>query len=429
MKQMPQDIKAEQSLLGAILNDPSLYLEAIVTEDDFYSERSKQLFSTIKELKDNDKPVDMVLVQDHNKNISFEYVNDCTTDGIITTNFNHWQDIILKKSKLRKYIEVCQNSLEMAFDGEDPQQELDKIENFEVRGVKEVEEIKDLVHDAIDHLKDSQTKTGYEGMETGIHLLDYKLDGLQTNKYILLAARPSMGKTALMLQIANGVSSRGKNVAIYSLEMTKRELATRMVIHQSQVHLKIIKDKQMGTKEHSLINNAGSNLMKKKIFVDDEFDQTISTIFKSAKRLDKKLRKKGEKLDLVMIDYIQLLNPDGKFDSDNKKVSHDSRQIKKIAKKLDTCVIALSQLSRACETRSNKRPLPSDLRDSGSLEQDADIIQFLYREDYYKEKDDPDNFKPDRIAEISISKNRGGETGVIKTEWNGGKQTFYNIKN
>ena len=322
-----------------------------------------------------------------------------------------------------------QNGLEMAFNNIDPQSELSKVEDFEYKGISEMVMIKDLVHETIENIEKSQSKTGHEGIETGIHLLDYKLDGLQKNKFCLLAARPSMGKTALMLQLANGVSERGKNVAIYSLEMTRHELSQRMIIHQSQVHLKRVKDKALESKEYQMLNKAGENLSQKKIFIDDEFDQTINSIYKSAKRLTKRLEAKGETLDLIMIDYIQLLNSDGKFENDNKRVSHDSRQIKKIAKKLDTCVIALSQLNRGCENRSNKRPMLSDLRDSGSLEQDADIVMFLYRDDYYREKESPDTFKADRIAEISVSKNRGGETGTVRTEWNGGKQTFYNMKN
>jgi len=429
MRQMPQDIRAEKALLGAMMLDKNIYDECTVNSNDFYTSVNSEIYSIITTLHNDNKPFDMISILDINPNISIEYLNDCTTEGIITNSFKHWEKIVLEKSKLRNYIEIMQNGLEMAFNNKDPQSELSKTEEFEFKGISEMVEIKDLVHDTIDKIEESQTKQGHKGIETGIHLLDYKLDGLQKNKYCLLAARPSMGKTAMMLQLANGVASKNKNVAIYSLEMTRQELSQRMIIHQSQVHLKRVKDKALETKEFQMLNKAGDNLSKKKIYIDDEFDQTINSIYKSAKRLSKRLEAKGEKLDLIMIDYIQLLNSEQKFESDNKRVSYDSRQIKKIAKKLDTCVIALSQLSRGCENRSNKRPMLSDLRDSGSLEQDADIVMFLYRDDYYREKENPDNFKPDRIAELSVSKNRGGETGVIRTEWNGGKQTFYNIKN
>jgi len=428
MRQMPQDLRAEKALLGAMMLDKNIYDECSVSENDFYKETHSEIYRIMTELHNDNRPFDMISILDENSNLDIEYLNDCTTEGIIYSSFKHWEKIVLEKSKLRRYIEIMQNGLEMAFNNIDPQSELSKTEDFEYKGISEMTEIKELMQQTITNIEDSQTKSGHTGMETGIHLLDYKLDGLQKNKYCLLAARPSMGKTALMLQLANGVSSKGKNVAIYSLEMTKQELSQRMIIHQSQVHLKLIKDKSLGTKEYQLLNQAGSNLSKKKIYIDDEFDQTINSIYKSAKRLSKRLEKKGETLDLIMIDYIQLLNSDGKFENENKRVTYDSRQIKKIAKKLDTCVIALSQLSRGCENRANKRPMLSDLRDSGSLEQDADIVMFLYRDDYYREKEQLDDFEPDRMAEISISKNRGGETGTIKTEWNGGKQTFYNIK-
>lgn len=430
MKKLPQDIKAEQSVIGSIISENRVFDECILSEDDFLMAQHKDIFRSIKELNSEGKAFDMITIMDKTPRTSIEYLNDCITMGMASWNFKHWQDIVLNKSKLRKYIEVFQNGLEMAFNNEDPQIEINKIETFEAKGIDEMVLIKDLMFDAVDNIEKSQDKSkGYAGFSTGLNLFDYKLDGIQSNKYHLLAARPSMGKTAFMLQLANGASEHGKNVAIYSLEMTRHELAQRMIIHQSQVHLKRVKDKVLEDKEYSLLHDAANNFMKKKIFIDDTFDQTVDSIYKSARRLNRKLKDKGEKLDLIMIDYIQLLNSSGKFESDNKKVTYDSRQIKKIAKELDTCVVALSQLNRGCESRQNKRPMMSDLRDSGSLEQDADIITFLYRDDYYREKADPDGFKPDRVAEINISKNRGGETGTIKMEWNGGKQSFYNIKN
>jgi len=426
MKQIPQDQKAEKAILGSMLLDSMVIDDCNLSSDDFFNQAHQIIFDGIIETHAKNGTVDLVTILDTIPTLTIEYYHDLKMEGMQTYNFKHWEKIVTEKSELRKYIDIMQRGLDLAFDGKNPEKELEQLDDVSSKHVADMVLIKTVTNDTIDHIKYLQDKTGYAGISTGLRLLDYKLDGLQKNKYCLLAARPSMGKTALMLQIANGVASKNKNVAIYSLEMEKKELTQRLVVHQSQVHLKLIKDKKLDDKEWNKLKSAAESIAKRKIYIDDTFDQTIATIYKSARKLKKKLIAKGEDLDLVMIDYIQLLNSDGKFESENKKVSHDSRQIKKVAKDLDTCVIALSQLSRSCESRDNKRPQLSDLRDSGSLEQDADIVMFLYRDDYYAEKKNPKDFKPDRTAEVSVSKNRAGETGTAVFEWNGGMQTFYN---
>ncbi len=418
MRKQPQNIEAERSLLGAMILDRNVIEESNIKTDDFILNLHQELHSTMKELQRENKKIDMVTILEENKHLNIEFLDDCTTYGMITSNAKAWESIVKDKSNLRKHINIMQEALDIAYNGESPESQLKLLEDIENGTEDELEHIDTMLQDARDHIEYLQTKKGYEGIETKIKLLDYKLDGLRKQTFNIIAARPAMGKTALALQIANSVAKQDNKVAIFSLEMGKRELCRRLIISESQVHGRLIKDKKLETKEWQLINEATGKLHRRNLYIDDEFSQTITDIYRKCKR-----QKKKSGLDLVIIDYLQLLKPDGKFNSKNDEVGHNSRILKKISKDLDCPVICLSQLSRSLESRPDKRPVMSDLRDSGNIEQDADTVTMLYRDDVYKDAD----AAPDYKAEIIVRKNRAGETGTVTTDWNGGKQTFYNI--
>lgn len=416
---VPQDVKAEMAILGLILNNNSVLDELILKSDDFYSLNHQVIYQSMVDLHKDNKTIDLISLSDANEHFTVDLYNQLTTMSMYSSEFKHWQDIVLEKSKLRKYITIMQESIDLAFQGIDPSSEFKKLEDVETTNDSEIVSISEVTLETVEYIEYLQSKRGYEGLTSGLRLLDYKLDGFKKQGYYVLAARPSQGKTALALQIANAVSQQGNKVAIFSLEMGRLELCKRLIVSESQTHLKLIKDKKLETQDYQKINKAADTLNRQNIFIDDEFDQTISRIYRQAKRL-----KKRKGLDMIIIDYLQLLTPDGKFNSKNEEVSYNSRWLKKIAKNLDVPVICLSQLSRACEQRSDKRPMLSDIRDSGSVEQDADCVMFLYRDDYYHQNDP--TYTNDNIAEIIIAKNRGGETGTVKKRWNGGLQSFYN---
>lgn len=418
MKNIPQDINAEVALLGSMMLDKEVFSDSKVKSDDFYKPVNQEIFKTMVKLDMDSKTIDGITLSESMDQFDFEMYNDYTTQGIITSNSKHYEEIVIKKSISRKYIQILDNALNSAYNGGDPQAELSHLDDVESVLEDELTLISDGLTEAYEHIEYLQNKKGYEGIETKIKLLDYMHDGLKKQTLNIWAARPAMGKTALALQIANSAAKQNKKVAIFSLEMGKRELIKRLIVSESQVNLNVIKNKQVDDGQRKRITNACGNLHRRNIFISDKFSQTATDIYKSSRRL-----KKRNGLDLIIIDYLQLMKPDGKFNNKNDEIGHNSRMLKKLAKDLDIPVICLSQLSRTCESRDNKRPIMSDLRDSGSIEQDADIVMFLYRDDVYKKDEDSHDY----IAELITRKNRAGETGTVKTIWNGGIQKFDNI--
>ena len=306
MKQIPQDINAEKALLGAMILDSYVIDESNVHEDYFLTETNRTLYKIINKLYTENTPIDPTTIMAENSIVDVMYLQDCVDRGIIIGNAKHYEVIIAEKAKLRNYIEVMQNALEMAFEGENPESELMLLENIELDAEEELQPLSGMLTDAVEHIDYLQTKKGYEGIETKINMYDYMMDGLRKQTFNIIAARPAMGKTALALQFSNKITEQGYKVGFFSLEMGRNELARRLIINESQVHGKLIKDKKLETKEWSLINNAAAKLHRQNLYISDRFDQTVSSIYKQCKKLKKK-----HGLDLVIIDYLQLLKPDG----------------------------------------------------------------------------------------------------------------------
>jgi replicative DNA helicase len=409
------------SLLGSLLVDNQLYYELNIKSSDFYKVSHQEIFIAISGLLQNNKVAEPTTVAEHLKDIfdsiGYEYLQHCIDEGIITATILHWQEIIKDNSMLRQQINIAQDIISMAYSGDNANELVRQLDNIDDYDDDELVHINTVVNDTIEYMEEYKEGHGTEGIPCGIKGVDDYLNGLKKTELIYIAGRPGSGKSAFALDIAQGASARGAKVAVFNLEMSKNEMVKRLLVNQSRVHLNLLKDRKAEDGEWKRIYDAGAKLYKQNIFLSDKAVQTVSSIFKKCKR-----QKRKHGLDLIIIDYLQLFKADGKFNSTNDRVSHDSRMLKIMAKELDVPVICLSQLNRAVEQRDNKRPKMSDLRDSGSLEQDANSLIFLYREDYYH-RDDED-YTPNHEVEIDIAKNRNGESGAFKMRWSGGTQRF-----
>ncbi len=427
IRKVPHNIKAEMALLGSILYDNTIIDDLKVKEIDFYKLAHQEIFKAMYELNKKSKKIDTITLE-HELNDSyysvggFEYLSECMTEGVIVSNFNHWQNVIIEQSMLRQQILIAQEILDKAYSGEDAQQLLKKFDDIDNYNDDELVFIKDFIHEALEDVEDYLDKKSYPGIMTKLKGLDYYINGLKDADLIYIGARPSMGKSALAMQIGLNIAEQGKKVAIFSLEMQNKKIANRMLVNYAKVHLNLIKARKVEAPERTRLIEAARNLFNQNIAICDNGTQSVSQILKLAKR-----HKKKNGLDVVIIDHFHLLAPDGKFNGLYERRSHDSQMLKAMAKELGAPVVCLCQLNRTLEQRPIDKRLPvlSDLKETGSLEQDGDVIMFINRQDYWF-KDDAD-YKPDNKATVFIAKNRDGETGVVELDWNGGYQRFENI--
>ena len=423
---LPHSLEAEQSVVGAMLMDKDAIMTAaeIVSREDFYQTAYGILFEAMVELFNEGKPVDLITLQERLKEkdvppeiTSLEFARDLLTAVPTSANVKYYAEIVMEKSMLRKLIKLNEEIENMCYLGRDSLEavlettEKRVFELVQKRNTGDYVPIKQVVLNALDKIeKSSKTKGTVTGIPTGFIDLDYKTSGLQPSDLILVAARPSMGKTAFVLNIAQHVAFRSnKTVAIFSLEMSKEQLVNRLFSLESQVDAQLLRTGNLKDSDwEKLIEGAGV-IGKSKMIIDDTPGISISELRSKCRKF-----KLEQGLDLIIIDYLQLMTGrvGGRAESRQQEISDISRSLKGLARELNVPVIALSQLSRAVEQRPDHRPMMSDLRESGAIEQDADVVMFIYRDDYCNKDTDMKN-----IAEIIIAKQRNGPIGTVNLAW------------
>lgn len=430
----PQSIEAEQAVLGAILLDSDVFISVLeyVSADDFYSRANQLIFEAMEELNRDDEAIDALTVQQKLNNMhmlenvgGYEYIFQLANDTPTAANAEYYARIVEEKSLLRKLIQASNKIARESFEQEESVSViLDEAEKSilnvaENRNRNGFIHIRDVVFESMQNL-DDLSKNGQDvtGIPTGYPDLDAMTAGLQPEELIILAARPAVGKTAFALNIAQNVATKQDGVvAVFSLEMGAGSLVNRMICAEGSINASHLRTGQLTEDEWSDLIVASGALSEADIYIDDTPGIRVTEIRSKSRRL---LKERG-RLDLIVIDYLQLIEGSGKRNENRQQeVSDISRQLKKIAKELHVPVIALSQLSRGVEQRQDKRPVLSDIRESGSIEQDADIVAFLYRDDYYERgegEEDDGGGEPrleDNIVEVIIEKNRSGARGTVK---------------
>lgn len=438
MRVLPHSIEAEQSVLGCVLidQDASYTIISELKENDFYVEAHKLIFSSMFDIQKNNRPIDFVTLTDEleKKDLldsvgGVEYITNLTNIVPSASNFRHYIDLVKRDSVTRKLISASQDIINKAFEGGAKEEILAYAEKniFEI-GQNEDRSNLEHLSGSLDEVMDKfetiqKDKNSLRGISTGLFGLDKITNGLQNSDLILVAARPGCGKTSLAMNIVNHAAIYGKKkVAIFSLEMPKVQLAQRSLCSIAFVDMGRALKGEMGVREWQALWSAKDKLAKADIFVDDSSLNTPMDILSKCRKL-----KREQGLDLIMIDYLQLMTGSAKNkDNRQQEISEMSRALKVAARELNVPIIVLSQLSRAVESRKDHRPILSDLRESGAIEQDADIVIFIYRADMYN--DAPEVEKGADIAEIIIAKHRNGSLGTVKVKWIPSITTFVNLE-
>ena len=422
----PHSAEAEQAVLGAMLmNKEAISMASeIITGEDFYQTAYGILFDCIVEMFQQGKPVDLITLQDYLKEkdvppeiSNMEFARDLLMQAQTSANADTYAKIVREKSVMRRLIKVNEETANTCYQQNKPLDEILEdaqkkvFELAETGNSEEYVPIRQVVLNALDVIeRASKTKGTVTGIPTGFIDLDYKLSGLQRSDLVLIAARPSMGKTAFVLNIAQHVAFRQNlAVAIFSLEMSKEQLVNRLFSLESHVDAQILRTGNLSdTDWEKLIEGAGT-IGSSRMIIDDTSGITISEMRSKCRKYKLEMG-----LDLVIIDYLQLMSGSNsrRNESRQQEISEISRSLKGLARELNVPVIALSQLSRAVEQRTDKRPMLSDLRESGAIEQDADVCMFIYRDDYYNPDTEDKN-----IAEIIIAKQRNGPIGTVRLAW------------
>lgn len=431
----PHNIEAEQAVLGCMLLDSDVIpaVTEIIKSEDFYREDHKEICEAILDLAEAAKPVDIITVSEQlqlrgtlDKIGGLDYLARIANEVPTTANARHYAKIVEEKSLLRKLIKAAADIADSSYEAsEEAAYVLDRAEKsiFDIlqkRNTQGFTHIKDVLLETFNRLEELYNSKGYiTGIPTGFTDLDYKTAGLQNSDLILIAARPGMGKTAMGLNIAQHAAVYSHvPVAIFNLEMSKDQLVNRMLCSEVMVDSQKMRTGKLEDGDWNKIAQALAPLSEAPIYIDDTPGITVMDIRAKCRRL--KLEKN---LGLVVIDYLQLMQGRGRTESRQQEVSEISRSLKILAKELDVPVVTMSQLSRGPESRTDHRPMLSDLRESGAIEQDADIVMFLYRDDYYN----PDTEKKN-IAEVIIAKHRNGATGTVELRWFGEYTKFANLK-
>lgn len=432
----PHSLEAEQSVLGAMIVNKEAINTAIekLHTDDFYKEANKEIYEAIINLFNRNEPVDLITLSEELKkrgtleNIGgVTYLADLSGSVATTSNVKYYCEIVEEKAILRRLIQSCDEIMSKSYENSE---EVNSIIEEAEKNIFDITQgrhregfapLKDVLLDSFSKIEEMAAHQGeLTGLTTGFIDIDSKLSGLQKSDLILLAARPSMGKTALGINIAtNAALKAGVSVGVFSLEMSKEQLVQRMISSVAHVDLQKIISGKLSEEEWLKIIDAMGPLSKANVFIDDTAGISLTEMKAKCRRL------KIEKgLDLVLIDYLQLMQIGGRQESRQQEISAISRGLKALAKEMECPVIALSQLSRAPELRSDHRPILSDLRESGAIEQDADVVMFLYRDEYYDEDSDKKN-----IGEVIIAKHRNGPTGTVDLVWKKEFTKFLNKEN
>ena len=432
---MPHSIEAEQSVIGAMIMDRDAVTIAseMLTVEDFYQKQYGILFEAMTELYSEGKPIDLITLQNRLKEkdvppeiSSLEFVRDMITTVPTSANVKYYAEIVSEKAVLRRLIKVNEEIAAACYAGkerlEDIMEDTEK-KIFQVLQRKSGDDfvpIKEVVLNALDRIElASRQKGSVTGLATGFIDLDYKTSGFQPSDLILIAARPSMGKTAFVLNIAEYMAFRSNlTVAIFSLEMSKEQLVNRLFSLESRVDSQVLRTGNLSDNDWASLIEAAGTIGRSNLIIDDTPGISVSELRSKCRKY-----KLEHNLGIIMIDYLQLMQGSRRSESRQQEISDISRSLKEIARELQVPVVALSQLSRAVEQRPDHRPMLSDLRESGAIEQDADVVMFLYRDDYYNH----DTEKKD-VAEVIIAKQRNGPIGTVELAWLPRFTKFANMK-
>jgi replicative DNA helicase len=434
----PQSTDAEASLLGAILIDSDAIVKVadIVTFDDFYDDKHRRIFEAVVTLYEQHSPIDVLTLSNKLTEMGFieyvggaSYLTELTNYVPTASHVNQYADIVAQKALRRRLIKASQEIVGLGYDETIGLQGL--IENAEIkifevsqRHVKQdVTSLENILTESFDRLDELHKDKGkLRGIPTGFKDLDSLLAGFQNSDLMVLAARPSMGKTALALNLAHNVALESKvPVLIFSLEMSKEQLVDRMLAMSSGVDAWALRTGNLTDRDFEKIGHAMGTLSEAEIFIDDTPSITVSELRTKARR-----QAHSKKAGLIIVDYLQLMSGTAKYGGGEgnrvQEISEISRGLKGVARELNVPVLALSQLSRSVESRSPQIPQLADLRESGSIEQDSDVVAFIYREDYYNAETDRKN-----IADILIKKHRNGPTGNVELYFDRDKQRFRSV--
>ena len=433
---LPHSIEAEQSVVGSMLMGREAIMAAseMLTSDDFYQHQYGVIFDAMVELFNEGKPVDLVTLQDRLKEkdlppeiTSMEFVRDLLNAVPTSANVRHYATIVSEKAVLRRLIKLSEEIENECYLNKEPVEVI--LEETEKRMFKLLQQrnsgdyvpIRQVVMNTLENIeRASKTKGNVTGLATGFTDLDYKTSGFQPSDFILVAARPSMGKTAFVLNIAQYMAfKKDKAVAIFSLELSREQLMNRLFSMESKVDSQSLRTGNLKDEEWSKLIESAGIIGESNLIIDDTPGISIAEMRSKCRKY-----KLEHGLDIIIIDYLQLMTGSGRgSDSRQQEISDISRSLKALARELNVPVVALSQLSRAVEQRTDHRPMLSDLRESGAIEQDADVVMFIYRDDYYN-KDSEDK----GIAEIIIAKQRNGPIGTVNLVWLPDYTKFANIQ-
>lgn len=421
---MPHSTEAEQSVIGAMMINQEAIPQAmeLLTADDFYTKQYGLVFGAITSLYSENKPVDMVTLQNRLKEMdvppevsSLEFARELISVVPTSANVKSYAQIVAEKSLLRRLINVNDKISNECYSGresvdkimEDTEKEVFKV--LQRHNTAEYIPIRQVVLNVLERIeKASQNKGNVTGLPTGFTDLDYKTSGFQNSDLILIAARPSMGKTAFALNIAGYMAFR-KNlpVAVFSLEMSNEQLVNRLLAMESHVDAQMLRNGNLDEHDWTNLSEGATIIGNSNLIIDDTPGITITEMRSKCRKY-----KLEHNIAIIMVDYLQLMQSSRSAESRQQEISEISRSLKGLARELQVPVVALSQLSRAVEQRPDHRPMLSDLRESGAIEQDADVVMFLYRDDYYNKDSD----KKD-IAEVIIAKQRNGPIGTVELAW------------
>lgn len=421
---LPHSDEAEQCVIGSMIVDREAIATAseLITEEDFYNRQYGILFATMVEMDDAGSAVDLVTLQNKLKEkdvppevSSLEFVRELVTAVPTSANIKYYANIVAEKATLRRLIRLNEEIANICYAGKESLEYI--LEDTEKRVFQLVQKrttddfvpVRQIVMNAMDKIETAaKNKGSVTGIPTGFIDLDYRTAGMQPSDLILVAARPSMGKTAFELNLAQYMAfKKNMTVALFSLEMSKEQLVNRMFSLESNVDAQKLRTGQLNDQEWERLIESAGTIGKSKLIIDDTPGISIAELRSKCRKY-----KLEHDLSIIMIDYLQLMSGSGRTESRQQEISDISRSLKALARELNVPVVALSQLSRAVEQRPDHRPMLSDLRESGAIEQDADVVMFLYRDDYYNH-DSPEK----GVSEVIIAKQRNGPIGTVKLAW------------
>jgi replicative DNA helicase len=432
---LPHSIEAEQSVIGSMLMDKDAVIVALdmISSEDFYSKQYAILYETMLELFNEGKEMDLVVIQDRlrEKNVapelsSLDFIKEIITTVPTSANIKYYATIVKEKSTLRKLIKLNEDIANSCYVGSDSLEDIlartekDIFELLQSRTAKDIRPIEDIAKNVLYRIEAaSRTREVVTGIPTGFIDLDYKTSGLQPSDLVLIAARPSMGKTAFVLNMVQHIAMKKElPCMIFSLEMSSEQLVQRMIAMETGIDSQKLRTGNLNDNDWDPLIRGIVDVSDSKIIIDDTPGISVGELRSKCRKV--KLEKG---LSIVIIDYLQLMTGSSKrSENRQQEISEISRSLKALAREIKAPVVALSQLSRACETRPDHRPMLSDLRESGAIEQDADIVMFLYRDDYYhKDTEHPNE------AEVIIAKQRNGPIGTVNLMWKPETTRFVNI--